>query len=145
MNQTQQNIIYILKEKDKYQSVSNIAAKLKRNPVDIEKHLDLMNDSGLVELQRSASNNKIRRAKLLELGKDMFYSDNKIKNRAEIEHDIAELKELVHTLELAVKALENNKMSDGKERKTIMERLDTMQGVGNGVPTLINSIIELIK
>lgn len=144
MKQLQREILYWLREnnKERGMSVSQIATKVKRDVAKVEVELAILAENNLIEITPSPRG-KIKRAAIKPEGVNYFKEETTIVTKESVKEQINELKEKLSSLEKELEKLQENPTEENK--RTFLEKLDTLQSVANGFTPLVKAGIELFK
>jgi DNA mismatch repair ATPase MutS len=144
MNQLQRDILFWLREskKERGLSVSQIAFKVKRDEQKIIVELGILADSQLIEVELSPSR-RIKRAKVNAQGENYFKDETTIITKESVKEQISNLKERIMSLEESFNKLQENPTDENK--KTFLEKMDTLQSVINGIAPLVKSGFDFFK
>jgi DNA-binding MarR family transcriptional regulator len=144
MTQSQREILYLLREthKENGMSVGQIASKVNRDQEKVRMELRILADNNLIEVEISP-NGKIKRAKINVQGANHFKEEPKIVTKESVKEQITDLKNRISSLEKAFEALQENPTEENK--RTFLEKFDTLQSVANGVAPVIKAGLELFK
>lgn len=144
MNQTQKEILYLLRTntKERGLTVSYIAGALGKNEAKLQVELGILQDNNLIECDVSPRG-RIKRAKITSQGYISFTEATKIVNKETVKDTLNEVRDRLSTLEIAFEELQRNPSVENK--KSFMEKLDTFQSVANGIAPIIKAGIDLFK
>jgi len=142
MNQLEKEILHKLRESRKESvGVGTLAGNLNKDQNKIIFALGVLADNNLVEVERSTSSRKIRRAKITEEGRMQFKESTKIVSKESVNNTISDLKERISSLEQEFENLQQNPSEDNK--KSFIESLDSFQSAANGVAPWIKAGLDL--
>lgn len=144
MNKLQRDILFWLKESRKEQGMSppQIAAKTKSSVEKVTVELGILSENNLVTASLSPTG-RIKRAKIKTEGEVHFKESTTIVQKESVQEQINQLKEKITVLEEALKQLQENPTEENK--KTFLEKLDTVQSVANGFAPLVKAGLDLFK
>ncbi|WP_408010778.1 hypothetical protein ACJROX_10870 [Pseudalkalibacillus sp. A8] len=143
MKQLQRDILYWLREsrKERGMSVSQIANKVKRDVGKIEVELAVLAENNLIEV--TGPRGKIKRAIIKPEGENYFKEETTIVTKESVKEQINELKSQILSLEMELEKLQENPTEENK--RTFLEKLDSLQSVANGFTPLVKAGLELFK
>jgi repressor of nif and glnA expression len=139
MEQLQKSILSMLKENKKPMSISNIALQLNtKNEYSIITEIDLLNNSGFVDIHRSTGG-RIKRVSINQKGIEYFSENSKVQNKQEIQLKIEELKAAIETINQALDA------STPEEKKALIDKENKVISVLKDSSQLASFIFNVLK
>lgn len=145
MDQLQRDILYFLKEsrKPRGMSISEIATRVHRNSDKVTVELGILLKNNLIECDYGTSKRYIKRARISKQGVAYFTENTKIDTKESVIEQISALKERIESIEKALEEVQQNPTEENK--KSLLEKADTLQSVANGIVPLIKAGIDLFK
>ncbi|SFD43797.1 hypothetical protein [Bacillus sp. UNCCL81] len=142
MNKLQRDLLYRIKEEKREDGVNlnRLASKVNKDRSHIEVDLAVLEKNNFIELHRTESG-KMKRAKITALGESHFDENTTIINKENIADQISELKNKVDSLEKAFSQLQEAPTEENK--KSLLEKIDTVQSVVNGISPLVKGFTNL--
>ncbi|MFD0769327.1 hypothetical protein ACFQZ1_10685 [Bacillus sp. CGMCC 1.60114] len=142
MNQLQKQILFFLEESNRERSVNQIANRLNKNPEAVKIELGILANNNFIDIRRSTSG-KISKATIKPEGKQHFREATTIVTKESVQKQINELKEKLSSLETSFQQAQENPTEENKQ--TLLEKVDTVQSVANGLTTLVKAGMEFFK